>query len=531
MDSERPADDSSWRRNYNSVEMAVLHRISRALVHRTSAGGLLKDALEILHAEMGLLRGTVTLRQGDLLFIEASHGMTDEEIKRGVYRMGEGVTGQVAAHAKSRIIPDISESTEFLNRTKTRAAGKNIAFICVPIIYMDQVIGTLSIDRVVSPETSLRRDLGLLETAANILADAVSVLFLRNTEREQLLEENRRLRIELSDRSVRDGIIGKCNGMRKVVNMVSQAASSEMPVLIRGEPGTGKKLAASAIVASGSRRGRPFATLNCVALPEAVAAAELFGYGGGAFAGDTSGRAGLLESCDSGTLFIDKIGDLSPENQLRLFRFLQDGSFCRIGGRRRISSDVRIIAATGKNLEEMVASGAFREDLYRALCPFSIHIPALRDRRSDITLLADHFASKFGRKHKKKVKRISTPAIDMLMRYYWPGNVRELENCIESAVLSASGSSICGYNLPSSLQAAVSGRHSKISEDAEVDFTASVRSFERELISEALKIHRGNASAAARHLGISQRIMNYKIKNLAIDASIYKKLGSRQGRR
>ncbi|MBO5781257.1 MAG: AAA family ATPase, partial [Opitutales bacterium] len=167
--------------------------------------------------------------------------------------------------------------------------------------------------------------------------------------------------------------------------------------------------------------------------------------------------------------------------------------------------------------------GKFNEDLYLRLNAFSIHLPNLRDRRSDITLLAEFFINKFNKKHKKKVKRISTPAINLLMLYHWPANIRELENAIESAVLSASDSVIYGYNLPASLQTGQSTNTSKLSEEAEVDFTAMVRSFERELISEALKIHRGNATAAARHLGISQRIMNYKIKNLGIDSSIYKK--------
>ena len=517
------ASNPNWRQNYNSIEMAVLHRISRVIVHRTSVDKLLADVLEILNGEMGLLRGTVTLRQGDLLVIEASHGMTDEEIKRGVYRMGEGVTGQVAAHAKSRIIPDIRESTEFLNRTKTRVAGQKIAFICVPIIYQEQVIGTLSIDRQVSESANLRRDLSLLETIANIMADAVSVLFLQSREREQLLEENRRLRIELSDKTSQEGVIGKCNSMRNVIKMIAQVASGDMPVLIRGETGTGKKFVANAIVSAGERKPKAFASLNCVALPEALQEAELFGVEKNSLNAKSSNKIGLLESADGGTIFIDKIGDLSADAQTKLLRYLQDGTFYRLGGKKKLKSSARIIASTGKNLEEMVASGKFREDLYLRLNAFSINLPALRDRRSDITTLSEFFIAKFNKKHKKKVKRISTPAINMLMLYHWPTNVRELENAIESAVLSATDAVIYGYNLPPSLQTAQSTNTSKLSEDSEIDFTATVRSFERELISEALKIHRGNATASARHLGISQRIMNYKIKNLGIDPSIYKK--------
>lgn len=520
MDTLFSANNFEWRTNYNSIEMAVLHKISRALVYRTNLSKFLNDILEILNAEMGLLRGTLTLRQGDMLFIEASQGLTEEEKKRGVYRMGEGVTGQVAAHAKSRIIPDITESTEFLNRTKTRIAGQKIAFICVPIIFKEQVIGTLSIDRQVSENVNLRRDKSLLETISNIIADAVSVLFLQHKEREQLLEENKRLRIELSDKLSYDGLIGKCNTMRKVKNTVFRVATSDMPVLIRGESGTGKKLVASAIVSASQRKDKPFRTLNCVALPDSVLEAELFGYENSDFG---TNKIGLLKECDGGTLFIDKIADLNLDSQLKLLRFLQEKSFYKTGSAELVSSNVRIIAACDENLEEMVANGKFREDLYIQLNAVSIHLPALRDRRSDITLLAEHFITKFNQKHQKNVSRISTPAINMLMLYYWPGNVRELENCIESAVLSAEDSVIYGYNLPTSLQTEQSTNSSKFSPDCEVDFCAMVNSFERELITEALKIHRGNASASARHLGITNRMMNYKIKNLQIDPSLYKK--------
>ena len=520
---EIPSDSANSSRRYHTLEMAVLHQISRALVYRNNLSQLLKDVLAVLNGEMGLLRGTVTLRQGDLLFIEASQGLTEEEIMRGVYRVGEGVTGTVAAHAKSRIIPDISESTEFLNRTKTRVAEKNIAFICVPIIYKEQVVGTLSIDRKVTPEISLRRDLNLLETVANIIADAVSVLFLQKKEREQLLEENKRLRIELSDKNAGDGIIGKCNAMRVAINTVSRIAESEVPVLIRGDSGTGKKFAANAIVAASSRKDKPYLTLNCVALSEALLKMEIFGCEKGAIAPDSREKIGLLEAADGGTLFIDKIGTLSPEIQLMLLRFLQDKSFYRIGSTQQRKSDVRIIAASGKNLEEMAESKKFNAELYGRLNAFAIHLPALRERRSDITLLAEHFISAFNKKHKKKIKRISRPAINMLLSYFWPGNVRELENCMESAVLAANDAVIYSYNLPPSLQTSQSTNTAKLNPDSEIDFTSTVRSFERELICESLKIHRGNASAAARHLGVSQRIMNYKIKNLSIDAASFKK--------
>lgn len=509
-------------------EISVLHQISRALVHRNNVSQLLADILAILEKEMDLLRGTVTLRQGDLLVIEASHGLSKEEILRGVYRIGEGVTGTVAAHAKARIIPDISESLEFLNRTRTRAAEKNIAFLCVPIIYQESVIGTLSIDKKTSPDSNLRKDLSLLETVANIMADAMSILFLQKKERERLLEENKILRIELSEKNVSGGIIGKCNDMRQVISKISRFAESDAPILVRGEPGTGKKLIANAILEKSKRKDKPFNTLNCLALSDVALNTELFGAKKGALDSDSPTKVGILEASNGGTVFIDKIENLSEDAQLKLLRFMQDRSFYKLGSSKQIKSDVRIIAISSQNLEELVVQKKFNAELLGRLNTLSITLPPLRYRRSDITLLAEHFIANFNLKHKKKIKRISRPALNMFMSYFWPANVRELENCIESAGLLTTDAVIYSYNLPPSLQTSLSTNTAKLHPDSEIDFIENVRSYERELICEALKIHKGNASAAARHLSLSQRIMNYKIKNLNIDASSFKKVTNRR---
>ena len=508
-------------RNRN-LEMNVLNQISHVIVHQQNVSALMKEILDILYREMGLKRGTFTLRRGDILFIEASHGLSDIEIKRGKYHIGEGITGKVAQQGKPLVIPDISKEPEFLDRTQARSSDKNIAFICVPVIHDGEVIGTLSIDREKSVGLDLDRDLNLIETVANIVADAVAVSFKELEEREKLLDENRRLKIEL-DKNLRPAnIVGNCSSMRAIYAMVAQVADSSATVLIRGSSGTGKELIARAIHQSSSRKEKPFVAVNCAALPENLIESELFGHEKGSFTGAISRRTGRIEAASTGTLFLDEIGDLSQPVQVKLLRFLQEKTFERIGSNESIKVDVRVLAATSRNLEKLMIDGLFREDLYYRLNVFPIHLPDLKERRSDIMLLADHFLEKYNRLYDRSIKRISTPAINMMMAYHWPGNVRELENCIERAVLTASDNVIHGYNLPPSLQTGQATNTATIVPEKNADLETLVSSFERELIVDALKMKRSNVAAAARQLGITQRIIHYKIQKLNINPGLYK---------
>ncbi len=523
VEAVREAWESS--RRTKNLEVEVLHKISYAVATKKDVSLLLKEVLEILYREMDLQRGTITLKQGDILMIEASHGMTEEEIKRGIYRIGEGVTGKVAQTGKSRIVPNIAESSDFLNRTKTRDGKHNIAFICVPIIHLGEVIGTMSIDRKLDANANLGRDLCLLETVSNIIAEAVSVLFLYNEEREKLIEENNRLKSELDDKRPAD-LIGNCSAMRKIYRDINQFANSDIPVLINGESGTGKDLISRAIWRASREWNKSYCVAHSYALSDTLFAAELFGYEKGAFEGATSRKKGLVEKAESGTLFIDEIGQLSKENQARLKTLLQDKSYRRLGSSEERKANVRIIMSTSYDLEELVKNGMFLEDLYAQISPFKITIPPLRNRRSDIILLSEFFIEKYAAENGKKIERISTPAINMLMAYHWPGNVRELENCIERAVISATSKVILGYNLPPSLQTGQSTESAKVPSESETDFTSMVNSFERELITEALKLHKGNASLAAKHLNITQRIINYKIKKFGIKLEWFKNRSS-----
>ncbi|MEI7879424.1 MAG: sigma 54-interacting transcriptional regulator [bacterium] len=504
------------------IELSVLYRISQALAHRRDISALLQEVFDILEKDMGFSFGTLTLRRPDtdVFVIEAARGMTAEEHKRGQYRLGEGITGTVAKSGKPEIVPDISQDARFLNRTRTRKGGA-AAFICVPIIHHRQVIGTISIDRPAAEKAKLEKDLEFLRLVSNLLAEAVASIREQIVEQESLKAENERLRRQLGDKYQPHNLVGNSKEMRAMYDQIAQVADSQATVLIRGETGTGKELVARAIHFGSSRRNNPFISVNCAALPENLIESELFGHEKGSFTGAAQLRKGRFELANGGTLFLDEIGDITPAVQVRLLRVLQERSFERVGGNVPINVSVRVIAATSRNLEDAIRSGRFREDLYYRLNVFPIHLPPLRERRSDILLLVDHFLQKYNEAYGKKVKRVSTPAINMIMAYHWPGNVRELENCIERAVLTSVDDVIHGYSLPPTLQTSEATNTALVPESG-ASLQTMVESFEREIIVDALKRHRGIAAAVARHLQTTQRVINYRIKHLGVNPHDYR---------
>ena len=489
------------------LEMIVLQEISSAIVNERNGTVLLQHILDILYRRMKMLRGTFTIRHGNNLMIEASHGLDEQEMKRGHYHVGEGITGHVAETGRPHVIEDISRDRRFLNRTRTRKSGEKVAFICVPIIHLQQVIGTLSIDRSVDAETDLERDLKLMQIVGNIVGDALAACLQAHEEREALMAENEKLRELLTSNP--GELIGNCRPMLQVYEQIRQVAPSDATVLIRGSSGTGKELVARAVVNLSARKDKPLITMNCAAMPENLLESELFGHEKGSFTGATSRRIGRAEAADGGTLFLDEIGDLSLQMQVKLLRFLQEKTFSRVGSNRELHSDVRFIAATSRNLEELMTENKFREDLYYRLNIFPIVMPDLVQRKGDIMLLAEHFLSKFNLKYGKHITRLSTPAINMLLR-------SQPLSDVERAVITAQDDCIYGYNLPASLQMPSSDAPNSRGGEEQADLPTMVDSFERELIVAALKRSPGNMSAAARELGISPRVLHYKMHRLGL---------------
>ncbi|MBN1647726.1 MAG: nif-specific transcriptional activator NifA [Spirochaetales bacterium] len=510
--------DIHYRRKIK--ELALLSKISRILDQSIELNKVINPVLEAIAEELEMQKGMITLLNNESgeITIEAAYELSDNQIKKGRYKIGEGITGRVIETGKADITPDISKSSLFLDRTEARKglSDKQISFICVPITMGKLVFGALSAFRIYIDDINLQEDAQFLSIIASMIAQAVKLRQTIQQEKSLLVKENTRLQQELKDRFQPANIIGNSTTMQDVFDLMGQVCKSDATVLILGESGTGKELIANSIHYNSLRAGKPFIKVNCAALPETVIESELFGHEKGAFTGAVNERKGRFELADGGTIFLDEIGDLSQTMQVKLLRVLQEREIERVGGNKTIHINVRVLAATNVNLEEKMARNLFREDLYYRLNVFPIHVPPLRERKSDITLLADYFTEKYSAKNSKSIKRISSPAIELLTSYHWPGNIRELENCIERAVLLSSDKVIHAHHLPPTLQSAEStdtGLHGTLDE--------TLANIEKEIIRDTLKTTKGNMAKAARMLGITERIMGLRVKKYLIDLNKY----------
>ena len=502
----------------NSQRLRLLFEISQILEQSLDMRDVVSPVLDALSQYMNMLYGTIMLLNRDTndIMIEAAHGLSPQQTRRGRYKLGEGITGKVVLSGKPAIIPRTSESNEFLNKL-SQNDGANSSFLCVPIKVANEVIGALSVAKPYDPQANLQEDANLLNIVASQISQAVRLRQAAQEERDRLENENERLRAELKNRFRPSNIIGNSHEMQLVYDQIAQVSKSNACVLVQGETGTGKELVAHALHYNSNRADKPFIRAHCAALPENIIESELFGHERGAFTGATSERKGRFELAHGGTLFLDEIGDVPMTIQVKLLRVLQEKEFERVGGTKTIKTNVRLIVATNRNLEDMVAEGTFREDLFYRLNVFPIYVPALRKRKTDIMLLSDHFLQKYARENSKKIRRLSSPVIDMLMSYHWPGNVRELENCIERSVLVAEGDVVLPHHLPPTLQTEqVSGGGRPAG-----DLKSMVDAFECDLIRDALKSCRGNMAAAARHLQSTPRILGYKVTKYGIKPKQY----------
>ena len=502
-------------------EVTLLYEITKTLNEHLDLKKSLYKVLDILSSSLNMVRGTITILNpvSNEITIEVAHGLNHSAVQKVKYKLGEGITGRVIEKGMAVSIPKISEEPLFLDRTGSRKKKKNqeLSFICVPVKKGNQVIGALSVDRPFRETYSLKDGEKLLSVIATMIASHVIKLETIRMEKERLREENRRLQSVLKDKYSISNIIGNSNKMREVFQMISQVSRSNATVLIRGESGTGKELVANSIHYNSHRDKSPFVKVNCAALPTTLIESELFGHEKGAFTGAIKQKAGKFELAHKGTVFLDEIGSLGLEVQANLLRILQEKEFERVGGHQTLKTDVRIIAATNKNLEEAVEGETFRGDLYYRLNVFPIYLPPLRERKTDILLLADFFLEKYVRENHKDIRRFSTPAIDMMMEYHWPGNVRELENCIERAVLLCEEGVIHSYHLPPTLQ---TGKESDTVPAMSLD--DAVASMEREMIIDALKNTRGNITVAAEILQTTVRKFAYKAQKYGVDYRHYR---------
>jgi DNA-binding NtrC family response regulator len=336
-------------------------------------------------------------------------------------------------------------------------------------------------------------------------------LVLKALEFQAVVSENNELRLRLQKRAEPRLLIGNSEVMRRVTQLTNEVARSEVTVLIEGESGTGKEIVARSIHLKSPRAEKPFISVNCAALPEQLLEAELFGHMRGAFTGAVADKPGRFQLADGGTLFLDEIGDLSPKGQGDLLRVLEDGTFRMVGGTKMIRVNVRVVAATNKNLQETVAAGKFREDLFYRLQIVPIAIPPLRQRAEDIPLLVESFLEQFTIKHKRRRKRLSNEAMELCQRFAWPGNVRQLRNAIERLVITCKNSTIEVGDLPDSLRG-----HDQNAISFTIHPGMSLAEVEKMLIRQTLTHLTANREEAARRLGISRRSLQYKLKQYGL---------------
>jgi len=502
-------------------EITLLYEISKALNEHLDLRKSLYKVLDILSNSMDMVRGTISILDPltNEISIVVAHNLSKHAMEKVKYKVGEGITGRVIQSGKAFVVPKISEEPLFLNRTASRKnkTDKDLSFICVPVKKGNQVIGALSVDRPFETSYNLKDGKKLMSVVATMVARHVINLETIRLENEKLRDENRRLRSELKNKYRITDIIGNSNKMREVYQMISQVSRSNATVLVRGESGTGKELVANSIHYNSLRAKTPFVKVNCAALPANLIESELFGHEKGAFTGAIRKKLGKFELAHKGTIFLDEIGSLGLDVQANLLRILQEKEFERVGGQRTLKTDVRIVAATNKNLEDGVDDETFRGDLYYRLNVFPIYMPPLRERKTDVLLLADYFLERYAKENNKDIRRLSTPAIDMLMDYHWPGNVRELENCIERAVLLCDGGVVHSYHLPPTLQ---TGTESDTLPDISLEDT--IASLEKEMIIDALKNTRGNISLAAKVLKTTVRKFSYKAGKYDVNYRTYR---------
>ena len=493
--------------------LALLADVNAALVDTQNIRAGLQQALQMLARRGRVLQASVVLRSAgsNRLEVVASEGVSPAG-QRATWAAGEGITGQVVEAGRPVVIPKVSHEPSFLHRTGRRSGRTDTSFLCVPIPGGRESLGAFNVDLAFDKDRDYQDDLRLFEVMATMFAQAIRLRQLVEAERQRLLDENAHLREELKERYDFSHIIGNSHPMRRVFEQITRVASTNTTVLIRGESGTGKELIAHAIHYSSPRGKKPFLQVSCAALPDTLIESELFGYERGAFTGAQARKKGRFELAHRGTLFLDEIGDINPSTQVKLLRVLQEKEFERLGGVEPIQTDVRLVAATNCDLEQAITDKRFREDLYYRLNVFTIFVPPLRERRTDILMLADHFLEKYARDHGRSIKRISTPAIDMLMAYHWPGNVRELQNVMERAVLVCDASVVHGHHLPPTLQTSeASGTVTTRS------LSRAVQAYEKDLIQDALKTARGSRIKAAKLLDSTQRIVGYKVRKYGID--------------
>ena len=497
------------------LELETLYEVSKVLSESLNLERTLPYVLRLLKKLLGFERVTLTLYDPltDQIVVKAT---SSGSFPKDGFKKGEGITGKVWKHGVPIVVPDISQEPEFLNKLwKRKNLRKKVAFIAVPIKMGGKVVGVLSADREISGKESLDDYTRFLNMVATLVANAFSLERKVEEERRALENEKRALETELrrvyEDLHV-EGIVGRSKEILEVLDLIHRVAPTSATVLLRGESGVGKELFARAIHFLSPRADKPFVAVNCGAIPENLLEAELFGYEKGAFTGAYSSKKGKFELAQGGTIFLDEIGDLPLQLQVKLLRVLQEKEVERLGGTKPIKVNVRIVAATNRDLESMVSEGRFREDLYYRLSVIPVFIPPLRERKEDIPILVQHFLERFKKEYEKEVV-VSPEVMEAFLRYEWKGNVRELQNVLERMVILDRDGLLTVEDLPPEINMRPVYRTRLHQEPVNGE---SIWDVEKKLIERALEESGWIIKEAARRLGMTPRQVSYRIRKYGI---------------
>jgi Nif-specific regulatory protein len=485
-------------------DLSALMKISTTINSIRGLDNLLERLLDLLFEVVPAERGAILLTDESSFETSLVFGLDRVYGKEEPVNVSRTIVQQVLRDGVALLANDAPSETALV--TDSLIAARTHSVMCVPLILFDRKLGVLYLDSTHMRDQFNRDHLQLVTAIAGIAAVAIE-----NARQFEWLEtENERL---LAAVNIEHNMIGESAAMHRVYHFISKVAPTDATVLISGESGTGKELAARAMHRNSKRSQKPFMAVNCAALNESLLESELFGHEKGSFTGAFAQKKGRLEVADGGTVFLDEIGELTPPLQVKLLRVLQEREFERVGGTVTINVDLRVIAATNKNLEEAIEAGQFRQDLYYRLNVVSLEMPALRERREDIMLLANYFADKYGARCNRKLKGFSTEARDYLTAYDWPGNVRELENAIERSVVLGTTDIILPEDLPEAVLEA------RLSPASPVRYHEAVTQAKKQIILDATTQVNGNFAEAARLLGVHPNYLQRLIQNLQIKIS------------
>ncbi|MHC4445618.1 MAG: sigma-54 interaction domain-containing protein [Planctomycetota bacterium] len=436
------------------------------------------------------------------LVFKAATGTQGEKLIGVEFDAHLGIAGKVVRTGKPLLVPDVHKDKDFFSGIDDQSEFTTREMVAAPLIKKGQIIGAVEVLNKADEENFTTGDLELLQLFANMAACGAD----NAQNHEKLRQENRGFR---AGQDTVPQIIGHSEALKEALDLCARVAASNATVLLLGETGTGKELIARHIHANSTRNEKPFIALNCAALPETLLESELFGHEKGAFTGAVSQKIGRFELAEGGTIFLDEIGDISQSTQIKLLRVLQERDFVRVGGTKTVTCDVRVIAATNRDIQKAVAQGDIREDLYYRLNVFPIPMPPLRHRRDDIPLLVEHFVQVSAKQLNLPTPQVTEDTMAMLAAYNWPGNIRELQNIIERAVLLSDGKTI----IPDQLPKEITGKAEPLPNDSNY---SSLWGYEKALIVKALKENGWNQTRAAKALDISRDNLRYRIKKYNI---------------